>query len=471
MRTRLGRLRAPAAALTAAALVGLGAAPAHASDSNTDPVSGLVQTLTGQASSGGSGSPLPGAPALPGPGGLPGPGDLPGLPGAPAPAPGGQSGTSNAQGSSDVPPPSSDSDTPGHETPDPKAPDHGGATLTHAGVGGHDVADLGDSKASTRKDNSTSADTTLLALGGQEILGAHADSRKTGESHVGDPLAPLCKGSNGAVCLQVLYADAVAKDSGGTSYALSRSGVANACIGGDHTDASAPCDGPIALGVARSSAQSRRDQSTGRTTASSSSDLADVCLTQPGASGCALGVDAEHSAGQADSGGGKPSASRESYLLGVTANGKEQGRVDQPTEIAVQPGCASPSLLCAYLNQGETYLGKHVAGTAQDALDARVLPGTPLEVDANLARTETLVHQGAASTTGGTTGGGDRASGGGTGTGGAGGPGHPGSSLSKLAGVLPNTGGVWSGILAAGLGAVGLGSLLMAAARRRAFLG
>lgn len=460
MRNRLGRLRAPMAVLAAAALVGLGSAPAYAGTGTPDPVGGLLRTVTGQPSSGDSGSsPLPGLPGLPA---------LPGLPGTPSPGGSGSSGASGAQGSSDVPPPSSDSDSPGHETPDPKAPDHGSATVTHAAVGGNDVADLGQNTATTRHDDSTKADSTILALGGQEILGTHADSRKNGESHFGDPLKPVCDNSGGAICLQVLYADAIAKDNGSTSHSLSRSGIANACIGGDSTDSNATCDGPVALGVGRSSAESQRNQRTGRTTASSRSDLANVCLSQPGGTGgCALGADAAHSQGQADSGGAKPSASRSSSLLGLTAGGKKQGSYETPTAIAIQPGCASPSLLCAYLNQGETYLGKQLAGTAQDSLVAGVLPGTPVEIGAGLSHSETLVHNDGGEAAGGPTG--STGSGAGpVGSGAAGGPGHPGSSLGALGGVLPNTGGIWSGILAAGLGAVGLGALLMASARRRA---
>lgn len=454
MRNRLGRLKAPVAVLATAALVGLGTAPAYAGTDNPDPITGLLTKVAGQAPADDSGSsPLPGVPDLP-------------LPGAPGTQPsGGESGASGAQGSSDVPPPSSDSDSPGHETPDPKAPDHAGATLTHVTVGGNDVAGVGQNTATTRNDDSTKADSTLLALGGQEVLGAHADSRKSGESHVGDPLQPLCDNSDGAVCLEVLYADATASDDGTTSHSLSRSGIANACIGGDSTDPTAGCDGPVAVGVGRSSAESHRDQRTGRTTASSRSGLADVCLQQPGGTdGCALGADALQSRGDADSGGAKPSASRSSSLLGVTAGGKQQGNYDTPTAIAIQPGCASPSLVCAYLNQGETYLGDHLAGTAQDALAAGLLPGTPLAVDANLSHAETLVHNDGGEATGTTSGGGA----GPVGSGAAGGPGHPGASSGALAGVLPNTGGVWSGILALALGAVGLGALLMASARRRA---
>ncbi len=434
MRTHLGRLRVPAAAGAAVALVLLGAAPASASDQN-DPVGTLLDDLGHQvAQQTAQASPSPATPAA---------------------------GTD----SSAVPAPSDDSDSPGHETADPTPPDHGGTQQVHSDVGGNDVADVGGTKATTRDDDSTKSDSTLLALGGQEVLGAHADSRSNGESHAGDPLAPVCEGSGGQVCLEVLYADAVATDDGSASHARSRNGVANTCLGGSSADPSTGCDGPVAAGAATSRAESGRDQASGRTTASSESDLAHVCVQPDPSNGCALGADALHSEGQADSGGAKPTASRDSYLLGVTANGEDQGRVDQPTAIAVQPACAPPSLVCAYLNQGETYLGDRTAGHAQDALDARVLPDTPLQATADLGRTETLVHNdgGEAVQSGGASNGpGPQVPGAE-----AGGPRSPGGSGGGLAGVLPNTGGVWTGVLAAGLGALGLGALLMAAGRRR----
>jgi LPXTG-motif cell wall-anchored protein len=418
MRTHFGKLRAPAAAVAAAALVVLGAGPAAASD-HTDP----IQTLLGQLDHSTHSHGVRGA----------------------------------------VPAPSDDSDLPGHETEDPTPPDHGGASVAKVKVAGNDLANLGSNKATTRDDDGTSADSTLLALGGQEILGAHADSTGKGEDHSGDWLAPLCQNSGGQVCLRFLFSDAYASDNGQTSYSQSRNGVASTCLGGSSTDPDADCTGPVAAGVATSEGESGRDQSSGRTTASSQADLFSLCLRQPDATttDCALGLGVLHSDGRADSGGDKPSAARDSYLADLTANGEDQGRVDQPQSLSIQPDCAAPSLECTYLNQGETYLGGQVAGHAQDALDASVLPGTPLEADANVVRSETLVHNN----------GGETASPAARAPevlGKQAGRGNPGSGTGGLGGVLPNTGGVWSGLLAGGLAAVGLGALLMAWSRRRA---
>ena len=364
--------------------------------------------------------------------------------------------TTLATPSSPAPAPSSDDDQPGHETEDPAQPDHGAAEVADANVGGEDLADVGHNDATVEDDDSSKADSTLLALGGEEVLGAHADSDGENESHFGDPLAPLCEGSDGAICLRVLFADAYATDDGDTSNSQSESGVADVCIGGSNPDPAVECEGPITTGVATSEGEANRDQSSGRTTANSESDVADVCLEpDPITGSCALGASAIHSEGESDSGNSSGTASRDSYLLAVDAGGEEQGRIGDPTTIAIQPECAEPSLVCIFLNQGETYTGASVAGHAQEALSARVLPATPLEIEVELARTESLVHND----------GGDNGSGGGNS--GFGGPGQPGTGGGGGTGALPNTGGIWSGLLAMGLFSIAGGAFSIAYSRRR----
>jgi len=432
-------LRGYAAGIAAGALVVLTPAAAFAGTGGpTDPVGSLLDQAQQQLGS------LPGAPSLPGPTALP----QPSLPGAPS--------LPSAPSTGPSQPPSDDSDIAPNETTNPSGPDHAGSQGLHAAAGGQDVADAGHDRTAVRRGGHTRSDTTLLALGGQEILGAHASSDGPHESHAGNPLQPLCDGSSGQVCLQVLYADAYASNGHG----LAQSGIARVCLGGSKTDPTASCDGPLSAGLLTNEA--RTDRSHGRTTASSQSDLADLCLTQPGTTGCTLSADALHSRGTAGSAG--PSARRGSFLLGVQGGG-QGGRVDQPTAIQLPPGCPPPSALCAYLNQGETYLGHGIAGHAQDALKASLLPGQPVEVDVLGGHTETLVHPQAV------------APGNAPGVSGlsAGGPGHPATgtvagehaALAPLAGLLPNTGGVWSGLLTLGLLGVAAGSFLLAASRRR----
>jgi hypothetical protein len=441
-------LRGYAAGIAAGALVVLTPTAAFAGMGGpTDPVGSLLDQTQQQLGS------LSGAPSLPGPTALPQPSlpSAPSLPGTPS-APGAPSTGSSQK-------PSDDSDVAPNETTDPSGPDHAGSQGLHAVAGGQDVADAGHDRTAVRRGGHTRSDATLLALGGQEILGAHASSQGPRESHAGNPLQPLCDGSSGQVCLQVLYADAYA----GKGHGLAQSGIARVCLGGSKTDPTASCDGPLSAGVLTDKAQT--DRSHGRTTASSESDLADLCLTQPGTTGCTLSPDARHSLATAGSAG--PSARRGSFLLGVQGGG-QGGRVDQPTAIQLPPGCPPPSALCAYLNQGETYLGHGIAGHAQDALKVGLLPGQPVEVDVLGGHTETLVHTRAGTP-------GHSVAGQGAGGPSAGGPGHPATgtvagehaALAPLAGLLPNTGGVWSGLLAFGLLGLAAGSFLLAAARRR----
>ena len=418
MGRRSRRLRAPLTALAAIALIAVGPGAASADEDSLRDVITSVQN-----------------------------GQLPGAPDDPAGTPG-----------TGVPSPTSDDDSDGHETKDPSAPDHGRATVADGDLAGHDVLTGGDNDASVADDDSTTADSTLLAIGGQEVMGTHADSSKTNESHFGDPLAPLCDGSDGQVCLRLLFADAWATDDGGTSSSRSQNGVADACLGGTSADREAECDGPVSVGAVTSKGKANRDQASGQTTADSESEVAGVCLKQdPTTEGCDAGLRVLHSDGQSDSGGAQASANRDSYLAAAELGKQEQLRIGDPQGIALPPGCPEgAAVLCLFLNQGETYVGDRVAGHAQEALHASVLPGN-LDLIVELSRSESLVHNdGRADAT---------VSGPQGGTAGSGGPGAPGNAAG---GVLPNTGGFWSGLLALGLFGVGAGALLTAIGRRRA---
>lgn len=367
----------------------------------------------------------------------------------------GESAGGAARVTGEAPRVSSDDDSLGHETEDPQQPDHGGATVLDSGLAGEDVARVGESRANVEDDDSTSGDATLLALGGEEIAGAHADSDGEDESHFGDPLEPLCSGSEGQVCLSVLYADAWATEDGDTSSSRGRTGVADVCLGGDGAE---DCTGPVSTGVATSESEAERDQRSGRTTASSSSEVADVCVQPDPATGlCAVGVEVLHSEGRSDSGGSKASADRDSHLIALELGNEEQARVSDPQALSLPPDCPEGgSLVCLFVNQGETYLGKGVAGHAQEALHVDVLPGN-LDLVVEAGRSETLVHNDGGEARGGDTGPAVRGAGGG--------PGSPGT-VAGVADMLPQTGGVWSGLLALALLGIGAGALLTARSRR-----
>ncbi len=359
-----------------------------------------------------------------------------------------------------APPAKSPSGTsPGNTTAPPAAPDHGSTKGVEVKLGDQAVAGVGHDDATINDDDSTSADSQLLTLGGNEVLGAHADS--DGENHSSfNPLAPItapvCDGSAGGACLDVLYADADASDDGSRSRSDSRSGVAKVCLGGTSTEPASACDGPLAAGAANSEGQADRDQSTGRTTASSMFELATLCLAgDPVTGSCQLGASAVHSEGRSDSGGSSSSASRQSYVLDLQAGGDSVGRVSDPTDLSIQPECADPSLLCLFLNQGETYVGPAVAGHVQDALKLTLLPGV-LDLYLGLGHTETLVHNDGRKPTS-----------------------PPSSDVRSVDfdvapssidddGVLPNTGGLWSGLAMIGLLGVAAGSAIVAGSRRRA---
>ena len=447
MQPRARRLRGAAAALAATALVVIGPGVAVADDDG--PVRGVVGSLTkelGQEQAKPSGGPS---------GGDAGTSANLGVPSQPAPEP-----------------PNSDDDLPGHETENPEPPDHGGAQVADVDLLEEDAVDISDNESTVEDDDSTKADSTLLALGGMEVLGAHADSSAEKESHAGDPLAPLCEGSGGALCLRILYSDAYADETGTTSSSSSESGIAELCVAGSSSEQRDECDGALGVEVADSEAEAQRNKATGRTTAMSFSDVFNLCIQEPQATQCEVGLQLLHSEGAADSGGASSSAGRESTVAKLELAGTEVFDIDDPEAFAVPPDCPDPSLVCLFGNQGETYLGDGVAGHAQEALHFDFLKGlrlgemtgTVLRVE--LSSTETLVHN-----DGGGDGPGESGSEGGQGpgAGASGGPGTPGAATpAAVGGILPNTGGIWSGLIALALLSISAGAFSMVRGRRMA---
>lgn len=329
------------------------------------------------------------------------------------------------------------------------------AQVAKVAVGDQPIVDVGRSEASMQDNGRSNAHATALALFGQEIVGTGADSRGEQESHAGDPLAPLCEGSEGALCLRVLYADAAADERGGSSSARSQSGVANACLGGSNTDAWGECDGQISAEVATSEAAMRRTD--GRTQGSSESQVADVCLGRDGET-CAAGLTLLQAASKAFWDGRTEGSSTTGRLV---LGGEEVGAYQDPTDVSVQPECTAPSLVCVLLNQGGSSIENDQVKQAQDALAVGVLPDT-VGVTVGLSSTGASVTHGAVLGVQGSGGGGDVVAG----VSSSGGPGAPGA-VAGVGGVLPNTGGVWSGLVALALAALGAGSLLVARNRRR----
>lgn len=374
-----------------------------------------------------------------------------------------------------------DDDSPGHETENPEPPDHGRGHVLDVDVLEEDALDVSKNNAQVDDDDRAKADATLLALGGMEILGAHADSEGEEESHFGDPLAPICEGTEGALCLRILYADAYAKETGSRSSSSSESGLLELCVGGSSSDQREECEGNLALEVADSEGQVERNTSSGHTDASSSSDLVNFCLrAETTSEECDIALLLAHSEGQSDS--RDPAATtRESQALSFALGGMELSPDDgSPFAFAIPPLCPDPSLVCIFGNQGETYAGDDVAGHSQEAFHFVLLKGIIPANDEEMteagdflriefSKTETLVHEDTRDRAG-PENPGNPGNPGGPGTPG-GGPGNPGTSdgpLDTVTGVLPNTGGVWSGLIALGLFLVAAGAFAMVRGRRLA---
>ncbi len=416
--------RAGAAAVLVASVVGL-QVPAGA---ETDPIGDLTNGLkdsVAKATGSGSGSGTSSTPSAPS-----------------------SSTTSSSSGLTT----SSDSDSPGYETPDPKAPDHGSSYVADAQVGGQDVAGVGRSNATVNPDGSTSSGTTLLALGGTALPLGHSEASSSGPSHQESntlaPLTgPLCSGSGGAVCLDVLYADSSASQQGDTSSASSDGGIAHACLGGSDPSGET-CDGQGQLAVGTSYARAQR--SGGTTTAQSGTQLLGICLGDFSGS-CGVGAETATSNGRSSSDG---YAQRGSTLLGLSVAGNDViPAQSDPLGLSLAPEC-DPTVACVFANQGESYIGDGLAGHAQKALAVRLL--TDL-VTLGVGQSETLVSASGSAVVSPP-----------SGNGGHGGNGGPDGQAAPApgAGVLPNTGGPWSGALGLGLLLVGLGAGAVAWERR-----
>jgi hypothetical protein len=268
----------------------------------------------------------------------------------------------------------SDDDSEGHETEDPVAPDHATGTVAQVDLVGEDLITLGRSHAQTEDDGHSSGDVTVLAIGGNEIVGAHSDSEGETEDRV-DPLAPLCEGSGGSVCIQLLFASTSSTE----NHSEAHTALVFVCVGGSNPQPNAECDGVVMAGVSESHAQTTTDPNTGGTSSDGEATLADVCLggEDPATGVCTgLGANVAHSESHAaaESETGEGTASRRS-VIAVEAGGDEVIAISDPTAVTIPPGCPTGpgSLLCLFLNQGESNTSTAFASAAQEAVHIDVL--------------------------------------------------------------------------------------------------
>lgn len=293
----------------------------------------------------------------------------------------GVSGTSTTADAPPVPSaPTSDDDSEGHETRDPAPPDHADGGVIDVNVAGEDLVTVGSTESRIEDDGQASGDVTVLAIGGSEIVGAHSSSRGEPESDTQDPFEPLCTGSGGGVCVGLLFADTTSTEEGALSRSESRTALAALCLGGDETDYDGTCQGAIGASAATGDSEVARNEGTGRTDASQQTELADVCVGGEDGEGVCDGLgiallhsESESSAPSQDQDG---TTDRSSYLAALEVQGEEEVIIDEPTALAIPPGCpAGESLLCIFLNQGESFVFVGGAGSRQEVVHVSLLPG------------------------------------------------------------------------------------------------
>lgn len=297
--------------------------------------------------------------------------------------------------------PTEDDDSPGHETQDPVPPDHASGEVAHVALAGEGLVTVNSTRSEVRDDGSSSADVTLLAIGGEEVVGAHSDSG--GPTHdESDPLADLCAGSGGQVCVGLLFAEADSTEDEDSSQAEAHGALLFACVSGGGNDPTTPeCEGSgnaIGVGVATSDSTTTKDKRTGDTEAEQQTDVADICLGGETAGTC-TGVGAEAAHAESKSTATDPNrpgtTERRSYVAGVEAGGQEFLLVEDPEAIAVPPGCPTEpgSIACVFLNQGESFIFTGGAASRQEAIDARVgVSGEDIVLFGHVATAETFVR-------------------------------------------------------------------------------
>lgn len=330
--------------------------------------------------------------------------------------------------------------------------DYASSSAGHLEAADSDLLDVSKNDSSGTQD-ATAADATLLAIGGTTLIGSQARSGGANEGHSALPQVPVCQPTDGAVCLDLLYADSSATDADGSSSADTSTGVADACIAGDGVS-DGTCDGQHVGLVQGTSGLDR--SGTGHNTATSWTSMANFCL-QPGAEGCTADGNVLSSRGRSDteSGGSTSSTLAQGDLAGTPASAP-----GDPLTVAVPADCDSPSLACVFLNQGDDGVSGPLTRTSRAVVEISGLGG---EAGGSLAEarsgTSSVEDTSVVSP-----------------------PTHgqarpPASTTTKAStadvagpvagGLLPNTGGVWSDLISIGLLLVGAGATAMAWTRRR----
>jgi hypothetical protein len=286
---------------------------------------------------------------------------------------------------------------------DPDPPDHASGAVADIDLLKSDLLEITKYDATIEDDDEAHADSSVLGLGGDSIIGSSASSRE-GDGRDGDNLtAGLCDGTGGVICLSLLYHDVVAEEDDDSSLAAARGGVLALCLGGGEDDgdngdddgvtATYECDGALSLGVAEGLGIAERDKKHGHTRAESANELLNLCLGKRESltESCdGLGLQAVHA--DSDSESKEPDTHRASYLLGIDSNGESSYLLDEPEALTLLDDCGDSAILCLFLNQGKSVIFKNPqgAGSVQEMLRLDVLNRTLLVV---LGQAETLAHE------------------------------------------------------------------------------
>ena len=205
--------------------------------------------------------------------------------------------------------------------------------------------------------NRASADAKLLEIGGYSVIGSHADSAGDGTGHGPVPQVPVCRATDGKLCLDLLYAESRAGSTAAGSQAGTRTGVADLCLGGDDSSG-ASCSG-LHLGAAQSQSDVRTSPD-GTKDSTSSGSLLDVCAEQDAS--CLL---AARALGSSSASGSHAGEAQKPSLLSVLLDDFAIDAPDDPIDVDVTKDCET-NVVCATLNDKTTQPGSDDSGSAAD---------------------------------------------------------------------------------------------------------
>jgi hypothetical protein len=283
--------------------------------------------------------------------------------------------------------PTEDGDTEGHETENPTKPDHASGSIADVTLAGEPLAEVGSNNAAINDDGTASGDVVVLALLGEEVIGGHSECPAVdcegGTASGGVAPGLLCEETAGGVCVGLLFAETTSSVTNEESSATADQALAFACVGGTQEAPEENCDGFVGAGVSENHSSITQDNTNGNTTSDQATDVADVCVGPTGedplTGTCSgIGASALHSEShsEANSETGPGTTERSSYLLALELAGEQAITISDPIAIEVPPGCpAGGSLLCVYLNQGESFVYTGGGASRQEALHIAVLAG------------------------------------------------------------------------------------------------